>query len=101
MRITRSFLRLFPLLLISTACQTAPITGRSQLMIIPEPEEVRMGVQAYQEVLKKSKISRDPQINELVTRVGSRIAQATGRTDYRWEFTVIEDGKQVDRKSVV
>ena len=96
MRITRGLLLLFSLLLISAACQTVPITGRSQLMIIPEPEEVRMGVQAYQEVLKKSKISRDPQLNELVTRVGSRIARATGRADYRWEFTVIEDDKQVN-----
>ena len=84
------------LLLSVAACQTAPITGRSQLIILPEPQEVQMGVQAYQEILKKSKISRDPQQNELVTRVGSRIAQATGRTDYKWEFTVIQDDKQVN-----
>lgn len=87
---------LVALLLSVAACQTAPITGRSQLIILPEPQEVQMGVQAYQEILKKSKISRDPQQNELVTRVGSRIAQATGRTDYKWEFTVIQDDKQVN-----
>jgi len=96
MRIRHAFFMLFLPLLISAACQTVPITGRSQLMIIPEPEEVRMGVQAYQEILKKSKISRDPALNELVNRVGSRIARATGRADYRWEFTVIEDDKQVN-----
>lgn len=87
---------LVAVLLSVAACQTAPITGRSQLIILPEPQEVQMGVQAYQEILKKSKISRDPQQNELVTRVGSRIAQATGRTDYKWEFTVIQDDKQVN-----
>lgn len=87
---------LVALLLSVAACQTAPITGRSQLIILPEPQELQMGVQAYQEILKKSKISRDPQQNELVTRVGSRIAQATGRTDYKWEFTVIQDDKQVN-----
>jgi predicted Zn-dependent protease len=32
----------------------------------------------------------------LVTRVGSRIARATGRLDYRWEFKVIEDDRQVN-----
>ncbi len=55
-----------------------------------------MGVQAYQEILSKSKISRDPRLNDLVTRVGSRIAEATGRTDYQWEFHVIDDNKQVN-----
>ncbi|MBI4607828.1 MAG: M48 family metallopeptidase [Candidatus Rokubacteria bacterium] len=84
------------LLGLAVACQTVPITGRSQLMLLPEPEEVRMGLQAYQEILKKSKISHDPQLNDLVTRVGTRIAQATGRMDYRWEFRVIEEAKQVN-----
>jgi predicted Zn-dependent protease len=84
------------LLLVVVACQTVPLTGRSQLILLPEPEEIRMGVQAYQQILRKSKISKDPRLNELVMRVGSRIARATGRMDYRWEFTVIEDDKQVN-----
>jgi predicted Zn-dependent protease len=81
---------------LAVACQTVPITGRSQLVLLPEPEEVRMGVQAYQEILQKSKVSRDPRFNDLVSRVGLRIAQATGRSDYKWEFTVIDDDKQVN-----
>ena len=72
------------------ACQTVPITGRSQLQILPESEEMRMGVQSYQDILKKSRLSPDPALNEMVTRVGSRIAAATGRS-YPWEYKVIED----------
>jgi len=84
------------LLGLAAACQTVPVTGRSQLMLLPEPEEIQMGVQAYHEILRKSKVSRDPGPNDLVSRVGSRIAQATGRVDYKWEFKVIEDNKQVN-----
>src|SRR3990170_4986205 len=73
------------------ACQTVPITGRSQLQILPESEEMRMGVQSYADILKKSRVSTDPALNELVTRVGTRIAEATGRKDLQWEFKVIED----------
>lgn len=54
-----------------------------------------MGAEAYQEILKKSKISTDPALNEQVTRVGRRIAEATGKTDFQWEFKVIDD-KQVN-----
>src|SRR5687767_5083410 len=54
-----------------------------------------MGIDAYRDVLQKSRVSTDPALNAQVTRVGQRIAQATGRTDYQWEFKVIED-KQVN-----
>jgi hypothetical protein len=39
-------------------------------------------------------ISKDPALSAQVTRVGRRIAEATGKTDFQWEVTVIED-KQV------
>ncbi len=73
------------------ACQTVPITGRSQLLLLSEREEVQMGLQSYQQVLQKSKLSANPVANDLVQRVGSRIAAATGRKDYQWEFKVIEE----------
>jgi len=50
-----------------------------------------MGLDAYRQVLKKAKLSTDPVAIEQVRRVGRRIAVATGRTDYQWEFNLIED----------
>jgi metalloendopeptidase OMA1, mitochondrial len=83
------------LLLGAAACETVPVTGRSQLVLIPEGTEMAMGLDSYQQVLHSSKVSSDPRLNEQVTRVGHRIAAATGRNDYQWEFKVIED-KQVN-----
>lgn len=83
-----------PLLLLVASvvtCQSVPITGRSQLQLLSPQEEAQLGIQSYRQVLKKSKISRDPRQNALVTRVGSRIAAASGRSDLPWEYTVIED----------
>src|SRR5574337_1068337 len=74
-----------------TACETVPITGRSQLLLLSEADEMQMGLQAYREVVQKSKLSKDPATNDMVKRVGTRIASATGRSDLPWEFTVIED----------
>jgi len=73
------------------ACETVPISGRSQLVLIPEGTEVKMGLTSYQEIIGKSKLSTDARANEQLARVGRRIADATGRTDYQWEFKVIED----------
>jgi predicted Zn-dependent protease len=72
-------------------CAQAPITGRPQLMILPEAQEIQMGMVAYQEVQKKSPLSTDAQIIARVREVGMRIARASGRTDYQWDFTVFEE----------
>ena len=55
-----------------------------------------MGEDAYKQILSKAKISTDPAVNAMVTRVGTRIAAATERSDLKWEFTVIDDPKAVN-----
>ena len=73
-----------------------PITGRSQLQLVSGEQEVQMGAEAYKEILAKAKISADPAANALVTRVGTRIAAATGRSELPWEFKVIDDPQTVN-----
>ncbi len=81
---------------VAGGCETVPITGRSQLQLVSGDQEVQMGAEAYKEILAKAKISADPAANALVTRVGTRIAAATGRTDLPWEFKVIDDPQTVN-----
>jgi predicted Zn-dependent protease len=76
-------------------CETAPISGRQQLQLLPESQETQMGLQAYQEILKKEQVSNNPEYNALVQRVGKRIAAATGE-NYQWEFKVLEGDKTVN-----
>ena len=83
------------LTLLVAACATAPYTGRNQLLFTSEGRETRMGLQAFQQIKAKYRVSRDPEINALVTRVGRRVADAAQRPDYRWEFLVFE-GKEAN-----
>jgi predicted Zn-dependent protease len=77
-------------------CTTVPYTNRSQLMLMSESDDLKLGAAAYSQVLKKSSVVHDPQITEVVQRVGKRIAAVADKPDYRWEFTVIDDPKQVN-----
>jgi predicted Zn-dependent protease len=86
----------FVLALLEASCETVPVTGRSQLILLSADEEAKMGVQSYRDILGKAKLSADPEKNALVRRVGSRIAAATGRTDLSWEYTVVEDDRQAN-----
>ncbi len=87
----RSAAALFALLLAAAGCVTSPITGRKQLLLFPEGMEVQMGLQSFQKILSKSKISRDRAKNAALQRVGRRVAAATGKRNYKWEFVVIEN----------
>src|SRR5260370_30374953 len=80
------------------ACESAPVTGRSQMMLVSESEERQMGLQAYQQVLSKESLSYDPETNALVEKVGRRIAAAAERPPndlwhaprFRWEFKTVD-----------
>jgi predicted Zn-dependent protease len=71
-------------------------TGRKQFLLVGESTMVQMGVEAYKQALEKQTISTDKAANDLVRRVGMRIAEASNRSDYKWEFTVIEDVNTVN-----
>lgn len=75
------------------ACATAPVTGRSQLILLSEQQEISLGLKAYTEVLSQNKVSKDPAVNTMVKRVGSRVAAAANRPGYNWEFSVIDDNE--------
>jgi predicted Zn-dependent protease len=80
------------------ACQSAPITGRSQLMLVSKDEEWQMGLMAYRQILEREQPSHDEAANALVEKVGRRIAAAAESPPpdtwkaphYRWEFEVID-----------
>lgn len=76
-----------------SGCHTVPITGRKQFLIMPEQQEITMGVAAYEELMAEETPSRNKLNAELVRRVGERIAAVSGRTDYPWEFRLIESGQ--------
>jgi predicted Zn-dependent protease len=88
----------FPLLLAAlvAGCATVPYTHRSQLILVSEGTVDKLGVQAFQEVLKKEKIDHNPQLQEIVTGVGERIARAADRPQYHWQFVIIDDAKNAN-----
>lgn len=82
------------LCVITWGCQTTPVSGRRQLVLIPEAKEMSLGATTYQDILAKETPSRRQQYVQMVERVGQRIAAVAGRDDFAWEFKVIESDQQ-------
>src|SRR5919202_1411549 len=79
--------------LLLCGCATAPITGRSQLMLVSAEQETALGAEAYHQVLSKEPVTHDPQYVEPVERIARRLEAAANRPDLRWEVNVIKDDK--------
>jgi metalloendopeptidase OMA1, mitochondrial len=78
------------------SCYRAPGTARDQLIFFSEDKEISMGVRAFHDVLRQARLNENPEINEMVHRVGDRIAAVANRPEYHWEFAVIQDDKMVN-----
>jgi len=95
-KLLMSVITLGLVLVIMYGCASAPYSGRKQILLISEGEEMSLGVKAYNDVLKKEKPSTDQKANALVKRVGTRIAAVANKPGYSWEFTVIDNPKTVN-----
>jgi len=84
------------------SCSTVPLTGRSQLNMIPSSEMLAMSFQQYDQFLRENKLSTNQAEVDMVKRVGVNIQQAveqflsdnnlTSRLNgYNWDFNLVED----------
>jgi metalloendopeptidase OMA1, mitochondrial len=78
----------------SCGCRTAPITGRRQLLMMPETQELSLGSESFGEVTKQTAESTNERYRTLVSRVGERIAAVANRNDYQWEFKTLASQEQ-------
>jgi predicted Zn-dependent protease len=89
------------LMLLAGACETVPITGRSQVILFSEQQVSELAdkhhVQFMNEARQKGTIvgtgsPTDARDVAMVDRVGRRIVEAAGlASQYRWEVTLIRD----------
>ena len=73
------------------ACQQAPVTGRSQLVLVSAEQADQLGVEAYKQIKAEEKVSQDPEMNRMVKDVSQRLAKVVNRPDYDWQYTVFDN----------
>lgn len=89
------------MIVLLSGCAEVPVTGRSQINLIPDSTLNAMASQEYANFLKQNKLCTDPQKVDQVKRVGYRLVEAVERfcrqndmTDavagFGWEFNVVE-----------
>ena len=77
--------------IVSAACATNPVTGRSELSLVSESQEISMGQQAKQEVAATIGLYDDAQAQTYVSNLGKKLAANSERPSLPWSFQVVDD----------
>jgi len=91
----KSILLLFSMISI-TACQTAPETGRSQLLLISASDEVTLGYKEFTQLKRNVPVSRDHKMTAVLNKVGRRLAHVAKLKGAKWEFILFDQPQTVN-----
>jgi predicted Zn-dependent protease len=80
--------------LVVAGCATNPVTGKSQVVLVSEQQEVELGKQYFRITTQLSE-GETPhrEVQNLVTRVGMKMAHSSERPNLPWEFNVVDSNE--------
>jgi predicted Zn-dependent protease len=79
------------LMALSVACVRNPVTGKREVSLISQPDEIAMGKEAAAGVMRTIGPYSDPRLENYVNEVGQKIAKTTERPNLPWQFHVLDD----------
>jgi predicted Zn-dependent protease len=90
-KINRSIARWIFLAPVVAACATNPVTGKSELSLVSEQQEIQMGQQGAQQVAQEVGLVKDQALQNYLQTVGSGIASKSERPNLPWTFRAVDD----------
>ena len=73
------------------SCATNPVTGKSELALVSESQEIAMGRDYAVQVKQETGVYPDSGVQAYVSRLGLGLARTTERPSIPWAFTVMDD----------
>ena len=77
------------------SCAVNPVTGKQDLVLLSESDELALGRKTNEEVLKQYTLYDNPVLQNYVQNIGSKLAANSHRANLNYQFTVL-DSKEVN-----
>ncbi len=77
-------------LVVSVACATNPVSGKKELSLMSEAEELAIGQQADAEIRREMGVYDNQELQRYVSDIGMRLARQSHRPNLPWTFTVVD-----------
>ncbi len=78
---------------LAASCGTNPVTGKSELQLVSEGQEIGIGEQyyGYMQQAEGGDYTTDEEVQAYVARVGNKLASVSDRPDLPYEFIVLNN----------
>jgi predicted Zn-dependent protease len=76
---------------LAAGCARNPATGKNELMLVSESQEIQMGQQADSGVIASIGLYPDPSLQAYVQGLGEKLAATSERPKLPWTFRVVDD----------
>ena len=88
---TRPFALFVAGAVLTAGCSRNPATGKNQLMLVSESQEIQMGQEYDQQVIQQIGLYPDSAMQRYIQAFGSRLAAVSERPNLPWTFRVVDD----------
>ncbi len=78
------------LLLFILSCAVNPVTGKRELMLLSESDELMLGKQSDQEIVRQYGIYDDEELNRYISEIGMKMARLSHRPNLPYEFKIMD-----------
>ena len=76
---------------LAVSCATNPATGRRQLILVPEADEIQIGKESDAGIRQEMGLYDDPELQRYVNRIGQSLAKNSHRPHLPWTFAVVDE----------
>ncbi len=77
--------------LLTTGCATNPATGKIDIVLMSEHEEIKTGREMHEKMMADGVAYEDEKVQAYVNRIGQRLARASDRPNIAYTFTVVDN----------
>jgi predicted Zn-dependent protease len=76
---------------LTAACATNPVTGKKQMSLLSEAEELAIGQQQDAEIRREMGVYDDAALQRYVSEIGQELARNSHRPNLPWSFTIVDN----------
>jgi predicted Zn-dependent protease len=73
------------------SCAKNPVTGKSELSLVSESQEIQMGQQYAQQIVQTMGVYENQRVKDYVSKLGLALAAKSERPNLPWAFHVMDD----------
>ena len=72
------------------SCAVNPVTGKRELMLLSEADEIALGQQSDKQIVRMYGLYEDPKISQFITNMGQQMVKVSHRPQLKYEFRVLD-----------